>query len=256
MKVLAIIITAYKIDSSLIATLENFKNQKIPENWKVKIYVGVDDCKESASILDYHDLSYYISDKNVGTYVLFNSLMLEAKKEGFDALLRFDWDDVPLDNFLYNGLKSLEQYPFLRASYIKTDVNFSVLNNKISTAFGIFFITNELLSKIGGFNEHRIECDYDLVERLSILGHTSIDLSRFLTKIRIHGLKYSFRSSLPIFYRRIRENSLSSSPKTGHGTSYRNQIKKDLEQRRLQGKLFIEDIRVTNLEFIKNGRQN
>ena len=80
MKILAIIITAHKIDSRLVDTLNILKNQRIPKNWKINIYIGVDGCELSASILNKHNINYYFSKENVGTYTLFNSVMLEAKK--------------------------------------------------------------------------------------------------------------------------------------------------------------------------------
>ena len=253
MKILAIIITAHKIDSRLVDTLNILKNQRIPKNWKINIYIGVDGCELSASILNKHNINYYFSKENVGTYTLFNSVMLEAKKNGYDALLRFDWDDVPLDNFLYNGIKCLENHPFVRAYFVKTNENLEILEkNKKFQAYGIFFITNKLMSKVGGFNKYRIECDNDLIERLKNAGYESIDLSNIIKKIKVFGIKYFFINMSPIFYRRMRDNSLSSNPVIGHGTEYRMKIKKELEDNRKSGKLRVSDIPRTQLKFVKN----
>ena len=253
MKELAVVITAFKIDSRLIETIDIFNNQRIPKNWKIKIYIGVDGCDDSASILNKNNVSYYFSKENVGTYKLFNSIMLEAKKEGYDALLRFDWDDVPLDCFLYNGLKCLEKFDFVRASFIKTNENLKLLeNNKTYLAYGIFFITNKLMSKVGGFNEYRIECDNDLIERLKDIGYVSVNLNNLFTKMKIFGLRHVFSNKYPIFYRRMRKESLSSDPNVGHGTEYRTKIKYELEEKRNSGNSQIIDLPKTQLTFIKN----
>ena len=116
-KTLALFISAYKADKNLINILDKFSNQKLPKGWVLKIYIGVDGCKETFNLLKESKINFYFSSENVGTYIICNSLIDVAKKYNHDMYVRFDADDIPMSNFLFNGIKRCLKLNFVRTYF-------------------------------------------------------------------------------------------------------------------------------------------
>lgn len=252
MKTVSVIISAYKIDNYFFKMIEEFKSQKLPKNWKLKLLIGVDGCVESKKLLDSNNIDYYFSEKNVGTYVICNSLIKEAKKQKFDVLVRFDSDDMPQQEFLYNGLKYVMKYDYVRAACLRVDENFSPITNKLDFAQGVFFIKNSLLDEVGGFNNYRVECDTDLMERLNILGNHGVVLDRFYQRIFAFGFMDIFKVRKAIYQRRIMSGTLTSSSDTGHGSFYRKNVREKLKIARNKGIIKVVKPETVSLTYIKN----
>lgn len=215
-KKLAIIIAAYKAEKYIIETIESLKNQKIPENWEVKFFIGVDDCKNTAQVLKENKLPFFLSEKNVGTYVMANSLINEAKKINCDMFLRFDADDIAKENFIFNGINNcIKKNGFYRTFSIRVDTNLKVLDKKYLIAWGQVFFTKEILNKVGGYKDFRVDCDFDLIKRLK--------------KINENGL---FNKNKAIFMKRVIPESLSESKETGYLSNYRRKIKRKMRRER------------------------
>ena len=252
MKIVSVIISAYKIDNYFFKMINEFKNQKLPIGWKLKIFIGVDGCMTSKELLDLNNFDYYFSKKNVGTYIICNSLIKEAKKQKFDVLVRFDSDDMPQKDFLYNGLKYVMKYEYVRAACQRVDKNFTPITTNLDFAQGVFFIKNSLLEKVGGFNHYRVECDTDLMERLNILGNHGVILDRFYQRIYAFGFLEIFKRRKAIYQRRIMPGTLTSSSSTGHGSSYRKNVREKLKNARNEGNIKVLNPKTVSLIPVKH----
>lgn len=252
MKTVAVIISAFKIDKYFFKMIKEFNNQKLPDGWKLKVFIGVDGCISTKKLLDLNNINYFYSKNNVGTYIISNSLIYEAQKQEFDVLVRFDSDDMPQKNFLYNGLKYVSKYGYVRAACLKVDEKFLPITKKLDFAQGVFFIKNETLELVGGFNEYRVEGDTDLMERLNILGNHGVVLDRLYQRIYAFGLKESFTNRKAIYHRRIMPNTLTSSKSTGHGSDYRNSVREKLLTARNNGVIKIINPTKVSLDYIDN----
>jgi len=231
MKTLAILITAYNAEKYILETLNAFKQQKISDNWNVKYFIGVDACSKTANLLKENSISYYFADENVGTYVLTNSLIYEAKKYNVDAFLRFDSDDIPCENFLLNGIKHLENNEVVRPYRIECDENLTQKSN-IKIADGSVFFTLQALTLLGGYSHHRVACD-----------------GFFTRRARALNLVEKIETDIPTYlYRRVR-GSLTKTQLTGDGSPYRKEVKSQMRKEFKSGKLKIDNPVITTLTY-------
>lgn len=231
MKSIAIIITAYKTENFILETIESLKKQFLPESWNYKLYIGVDDCEDTANILEKNQISYYYSHKNVGTYVLSNSLLKEAKDKN-DIFLRFDSDDIARENFLLYGIQHTKNYKFVRSSFSYCDELGKPKKSKIKKSHGSVFMSKEILEKLGGYNHFRVGCDTDLIKRAEALECND-----------------KITADLPLYYYRQLSNSLSNSLYTGKNTKYRSDIVLELDKKFKQGIIKIENPITTKLVY-------
>ena len=239
MKTLALLISAYKADRNLIEIIDKFNNQKLPRGWELKLYIGVDGCRNTYNLLKENKINFYYASNNVGTYVIANSLIDKAKRFNHDMYARFDADDIPSKNYLFHGIKKCQKLKFARAHYRWK--NHPTHSSKEKTlAWGIVFFDNEVLSKVGGYSEYRVSGDHDFALRLKNLGYYGDFRNIFYLKF--------FKN--PIFIRVYNPSSLSTNKNTRHGSSYRNstneQLKKD---RKLSNKIIPK---VVHLEMIES----
>ena len=89
MKKLAVIIPAFNADEYIYTCYNSVLKQEKKDGWIYDIRTGVDGCKKTAEALT--GIKYFYSDKNVGAYIMRNSLM---SIEDADAYCYFDADDV------------------------------------------------------------------------------------------------------------------------------------------------------------------
>ena len=234
-KKLAVIIAAYKAEKYIMETVKSLKNQKIPKGWEVKFFIGVDGCENTSRELKENKVPFYFSEKNVGTYVMANSLIQEAKKIDCDMFLRFDADDVAKENFIFNGINNCLKLGFYRTYFIKADITLKVLNKQYHQAWGIVFFTKKVLEKFGGYKQFRVDCDYDLIHRL--------------LKIEYNG---TINENKSVFIRRIHSGSLSQSKETSGYSQYRRKVKGKMSQeRRVKGRdILVKDPVRTKLKYV------
>lgn len=238
MKTLALLISAYKADRNLIDIIDKFHNQKLPRGWELKLYIGVDGCKNTYKLLKENNINFYYSSNNVGTYVIINSLIDKAKKFNHDMYARFDADDIPSKNYLYNGIKKCQKLKFTRAHYRWK--NHPTNSSKEKTlAWGIVFFNKEVLSKVGGYSEYKVSGDHDFALRLKNLGYDGDFQNIFYLKF--------FKK--PIFTRIYSSSSLSADKNTRHGSPYRDSIIQQLEKDRKLGNKIIP--KVVHLKMIE-----
>lgn len=239
MKTLALFISAYKADKNLVDIIDKFYNQKLPRGWELRLYIGVDGCRDTYNLLKKNKINFYYSSNNVGTYVIANSLIDKAKISNPDIYARFDADDIPRKNYLFHGIKKCQKLKFSRAHY-KWKNHPTNSSKKKSLAWGISFFDKEVLSKVGGYSEFRVSADYDFVMRLKNLGYEGDFRNIFYQKF--------FKKAL--FTRVYNSSSLSANKNTRHSSSYRNSVNQQLEKnRKLHNKIIPK---VVHLEMIES----
>ena len=142
---LYIITTAYKAKQYIRPYLETLYNL-INEVDNICIYIGIDGCKETLEEIvrikenesylsnDLH-FKFYFSEKNVGTYVMKNSLLKEI--ENGDSIIHFfDIDDIMLPGYIEENFKKcLQLKSKLTDNFILRAMHFPLDNDIIDYIF-------------------------------------------------------------------------------------------------------------------------
>lgn len=235
MYTIGIIITAYNSEKFILDTVKSLVHQRLPTGWISKFYIGIDGCTKTADILKENKIPYYFSEKNVGTYILTNSLLLEAKKDFCDIYLRFDSDDIACENFLLFGINHVMSKNFIRCYQILCDENLNPIHKNPVLAHGSVFFTKSAFDKLGGYYHYRAGCDTNFYRRAEKLGY---------------NLKIS--NNLPLYFYRQHSNSLMKNSEFGKGTTYRKTNRDIMNSDLEKGILCIETPSTTELEYCSN----
>ena len=213
---IAICITSFNAEKYIIECVDSFKRQVVPKSWEIVFYIGVDFCEKTARILEKNKIPYFWSNRNVGTYILTNSLLKEAKNDGCDIFLRFDSDDIASRGFLIDGIGNAINTGFSScfARDFSEEGDRRIFKDFSRYGVGQVFFTRDVLDKLGGYHEYRVACDSYFVKRAERLG--IVDKS---PKIR------------PVFLRRNVKGSLSRSKKTGMGSDFRKEVCQILDEK-------------------------
>lgn len=215
MKTCAIFIPAYKCQDYIMDCVKSVMDQKKVDGWRYSLRIGVDGCPETAKVLTENRISFYWSKDNVGAYVMRNSLICLEKA---DIYVFFDADDVMLPTFLKTNIKCAELYGLILNKRITVDENLK--NIKTSKASpggygGPMAFTHDILKLLGGFQPERVSSDTDFINRYRDLTHKKPHITDRGTCLR-----------------RFRSNSLTTDPKTGMGSEFREFTKQLLDRKR------------------------
>lgn len=135
---------------------------KTHDNWE--ILLGIDACEKTLAKVKqimhkYKNLSVYMMNENVGTYVTCNTIMKLAR---YEWLLRFDTDDVMpndmLEKIFSNNLNGID---FIQYSH----KDFGIKDN-YGLAWGSHMVKRSIWNKFGGYRNWRISGDYDFLYRI------------------------------------------------------------------------------------------
>jgi glycosyltransferase involved in cell wall biosynthesis len=207
-KLLSIIIPTFNNTDFLIECLESIVTS-IGDNI-CEILVGIDSCQKTLSLVKKNifdqRISFYYFDKNVGPYVVKNSL---SKISNSNNILFFDSDDIMDKNMVGDVIDGLYNYDCVKPVYINfkdgSDIN---LNSKKLLGEGVFGIKKSVFNKMNGFEPWMCAADSDFMGRLY--------------KNR-HKLKFTNKIN---FYRRIHKNGLTSRSDTGMSSPLRSKYAK------------------------------
>lgn len=223
MKTCAIIITAYKAESYILESINSFNDQMIPEGWEIEFYIGVDAHVPTSDVLKDNNISHYMANENVGTYILSNSLIQKAWDDGCDVFLRFDSDDVACENFISYGILNCEMYNFSRTFCKETDEQLNPQNDQVKYANGAVFFNRDALNELGGYQPYRVSCDTDLTRRADILGFIPDEYD-----------------SKPVYFYRKHPQTLSNNKDTNGKSQMRKQAIINMNRDFQHGKIFIQ----------------
>ena len=199
---ISIIITAYKTQDYIEECLLSIQNQTYFKNHdNYEILVAVDNDEKTLKKLmklrsKINRLKIYNSSKNVGTYILRNSLV---QKSNGKYLLFFDSDDILCDDTIKN-IMSLDKHDYVRfrfSDYIDIDDGYVKIQKYYSVAAGAFWVSREIFNKIGGFQSWFCSADRE-----------------FMIRSRHNKIPYSVINQKYSMYRRVHSNNLSSNNTT------------------------------------------
>jgi glycosyltransferase involved in cell wall biosynthesis len=163
---ITIIIPTYKntnyIDDCINSVIESTKNLNS------EILVGIDGCKETLEYVKsrtYPDnINFYYFEKNVGPYIIKNSLSEIANGEN---LMFFDSDDIMNEDMVQNAMDSINYCDFVRHSYINfKDVMDENQTNKREFEGGVFTIKKQIFNNLNGFEPWKCEADSEFALRM------------------------------------------------------------------------------------------
>ena len=201
----AIIIAAYNCDKYILECYESVKNQiPIPE-YEIDIRVGVDGCQKTADVLRRAGIPFYYSDKNVGAYIMRNSLIYLKPA---DVYSYFDADDEMFEDYLIKTL-SLNADAVMTAK-INCNENLKPIQGARIEKGGAITFTHGVLERVGGFYGVRCAADTDFMYRIGMAGYN------------IHEINE------PLYYRRRHSQSLTKKSDTGIGSHYRKKVWRDM----------------------------
>ena len=208
----AVIIAAYNAEKYILDCYESVKNQIPLEGWSVDIRVGVDGCQKTADVLRKNKIPFYWSEKNVGAYIMRNSLIYQ---DTADCYAIFDADDVMFPEYLYKSLQG--NHDAVMTAKINCNENLKPIQGARIEYGGAITFTHRVLDALGGFYGVRVAADTDFMFRC-------IDAGYEITEIKE-----------PLYYRRRHPNALTKKSDTGIGSSYRKKVWKDMCEKREQG---------------------
>jgi len=174
--------------------------------FNIEIIVGIDNCEETRDYIitkkeKYKDVKFYFFNKNVGPYVVKNTLVNSYAKS--DNILFFDSDDVCMPNKLNSLYGVLLKQKFVRFKYENFDLN-GVHKSKIGLfAEGVIGINKKTFLSLNGYYPWKCAADTELRERA------------FSKNIKI------YRFHVILFHRRLHPLSLTHNNETSFNSSLR-----------------------------------
>jgi glycosyltransferase involved in cell wall biosynthesis len=200
----AVIMAAHGASRWIADCLASIRAQKMPDGWSRALRIGVDGCRKTAATLDSLGVPYYLSEKNVGTYVMRNSLIAMRPA---DCYAIFDADDIMCDDYL-RTLIALAGLDGIGGSARRTINGRGQLSGNTVGRFhsGVCGISHGAWTALGAYRPERLASDVDFMARAELL------------KIPVR------RTSFPLYLRRRHAASLTQADATGIGSKVRKDI--------------------------------
>jgi len=217
MKKLSVIVAAFKAAPYVGAMLESFDKLKRLSGWEYELRIGVDACDETARELDILGVEYWKTQRNVGAYVMRNSLIALYPA---DMYAIFDADDILEPDYFFKLIPEAEKSGF-SCSHKRVFMDNQTLEVNRGYGGGQCVFTHELLEKLGGFRSDRVSSDLD-----------------FTLRAMISGVNISIIPEPLWNYRRL-ATSLTGNPATDCRSSYRAEIEARQDILRCSGNIKI-----------------
>ena len=205
-----------------------------------EILVGVDNCMVTQQYIKNNvfdkRITFYFFNKNVGPYIIKNSL---SKIAYSDFLIFFDSDDIMIETFIQDIIIHKNNYELIKPMYLDFKDDIKNLNRYVSRTNtygeGVFGVNKKFFLQMNGFEGWRCAADSDLMSRLY---KNNIKL--------IHTETFGF-------YRRVHNNSLTQHPDTSLTSQMRNEYSKISKRKKTYGPL--EQLTIhpfTQINYLKN----
>lgn len=171
-----------------------------------ELLIGIDNCGATLKLVNYlksYDYSkVYMSTKNVGPYVIKNSLLEEASGDHF---IFFDSDDVMHKDLgkAYDNLARSEDYIRFKFYNFKKSIK-QHFPAELTTAEGVFGISRKYFTILECFKPWRCAAD-----------------SEFYYRARGKGLSYKVLDKVA-FFRRLHDKNLTVDKATGINSELRS----------------------------------
>lgn len=205
-RVCAILMPAFRAFPYMAWALESIEDQLELPGWRYELRIAVDGCPSTAAGLGALGRSFHWSQRNVGPYILRNSLAALAPA---DAYATFDADDEMKPEYLRTLIPLAcpdEGEPGIAGSRrLEHSVETSMRELRIRTkplpyCWGISVYSRTAWEALGGFRPWRIAADHDLYHRAR---------AKQIPVHQHHGLPKA------LYYRRLHAGSLTADPTVG-----------------------------------------
>lgn len=187
-----------------------------------EILIGIDNCKKTLEFVGSNRLfknksikMYYFS-KNVGPYIVRNSLASKAK---YDNILFFDSDDVMMENMIQSLMENFDGKELLKFKFFNFEHNdpSEYTISKIY-AHATFLIRKKKFYKMNGFYGWKCGADAEFSERYIGQGNDVYFLDT------------------PLYYRRYHDKNITRLPETGLNSKLRDRYGKIILENRINKK--------------------
>jgi len=214
-----VILAAHGASRWIAECLGSIRAQQMPSGWTVDLRIGVDGCRQTAATLDGLGVPYYRSEKNVGPYLMRNSLIALRPA---DCYAIFDADDVMEAGYLQT-LIALAGTDGIAGSARRT-INHTgrVMGNTFGRFHsGVCVISHGAWTTVGAYRPERLASDVDMIARAGLL------------RVQIR------KTSLPLYRRRRHRHSLTQEKDTGIGSTARTNTVAEHRRRRMAGEVVV-----------------
>ena len=189
-----------------------------------EILVGIDNCPKTIEFISNKQfdrrIKFYNFEKNVGPYVIKNSLSQIANS---NYLLFFDSDDIMSKQFIQDVIDKKNTYDLIKPMYLDFQNSVKNIDKNIKTSNtygeGVFAIKKEIFLNFNGFEGWRCAADSD-----------------FMGRLYKNNIKLKHTTSIG-FYRRIHSESLTQKPETNMYSTMRRDYAKFSKQKKHHGPL-------------------
>jgi len=208
-----------------------------------EILIGIDNCVKTINYIKNKNytsnIKFLFFEKNVGPYVVKNSLAKIAKSE---ILLFFDSDDLMKENMVNRILEKITHNDFVKPMYsdFTNSPNYSISESS-TFGEGVFCIKKDIFLSMNGFEPWPIAAD-----------------SEFMIRLYKNNIKFDYTSEV-VFFRRKHPNSLTQRKETNYNSVLRHEYHKKTKSKKYFGPLeklhtekFIEV--TTNQEIFLNNK--
>jgi len=215
-RVVSVLVAAYKAARWLRRSIGSVLGQALPGGWAMEILVGVDGCPETlevAKTLVGGPVRAVEMEKNVGTYIVANTLLSLARGELF---CRHDADDEMLPGRLKALVGVMSARPEIgRANTLGRHIDEAGKPIRSVPLDGVWMYRREPWDReIGGFEDWRCGADSEALDRCLAL------------KWSAHEIKS------PLYLRRRTSTSLTVAPETSLTSQLRAGYRAEIAQRR------------------------
>lgn len=231
---LSIIIPTYNNPTLLNETLNSII--ACIKDLKCEILIGIDGCQKTLDFVKQNlfddRIKFYFFEKNVGPYIIKNSL---SQISNSDYILFFDSDDIMKPELIDDIITNKNSYELIKPMYLDFQKDVMFIDNKIllskTYGEGVFGIKKELFLRFNGFEGWRCAADSDLMGRL------------YKNKVKLTHTKRIG------FYRRIHSDSLTQRPETNFFSPLRAKYASISKNKKYHGPL--EKLTVEPFKLIK-----
>lgn len=186
------------IDECILSILKSSKNIN------VEILIGIDGCQKTLNYVKKQTypnfVNFYYFEKNVGPYIIKNSLSKITKS---NHILFFDSDDIMLPDMIPNIINDLNKFDCIKPMFINQKNNKLINDGSKNWGEGVFAIKKEIFLIFNGFEPWRCAAD-----------------SEFMNRLYRNRIKVKMTNDV-LFHRRLHDNNLTVKQDTNYHSKLR-----------------------------------
>ena len=172
---------------------------------RIEILIGIDGCKKTLEHLQKNKYSgnirIYYFEKNVGPYIIKNSLSKHSKSK---YLLFFDSDDTMVNNMTSKIYNELSNFDCVKPMFINVKNNKLINDGSKNWGEGVFGIKKDVFLIFNGFEPWRCAAD-----------------SEFMNRLYRNNIKVKMTNEI-LFHRRLHDKNLTVKQDTNYHSKLRS----------------------------------